>query len=534
VLIGSLLFFQIFCSFDLISSQSVEKGMRGIALSTFEGNRIDTIEVEILGRIPDFQLDQDVIIAKLRGKVVDEAGVIAGMSGSPVYIEGKLLGAISFGWTFSKEPICGITPFTEMKKMGEKKTVGSSNLTSIKPMLTVSGFTASSVSELDSLPFDFTVSEVMLGGEAEDVTELVPGGVCGVTLISGDGNISAMGTITEIIGDTIFAFGHSAYATGSSALPLCGGSVLTYLPSLATSFKFATPGDIIGKVIFDGSAGIKAVIGGEPPMIDCKIKIGDLRKRYKVTAEESIFPVIPPFLVSSNWIEKMGQYENVTVSGNLSIWTNEGDISVPVAMSGVEVQRDLYQWVKEPLMEIQRNRFEGVHVDSVSVNLSSEPEVKEFFIKDMIIRENKFELGDVIDINVVLSRYRRADTTVTFNFKVPQSPCELTLWVSGRDEYLSYELGRVPLNFQFDNFGEWRDFLNSLPAPDMLILSVYKKGASLNTDAGEIKSPPPSLRMVMEKGKRRIYNDLYPLCEEKIQFDGPLSGESSKVVEVRR
>jgi len=534
VLIGLLLFFQIFCSFDLISSQSVEKGMRGIALSTFEGNRIDTIEVEILGRIPDFQLDQDVIIAKLKGEVVDEAGVIAGMSGSPVYIEGKLLGAIAFGWTFSKEPICFITPFTEMKKMAAKKTVGSSNFTPIKPMLTVSGFTASSVSELDSLPFDFTVSEMVLGGETKDITKLVPGGVCGVTLISGDGNISAMGTITEIIGDTIFAFGHSAYATGSSALPLCGGSVLTYLPSLATSFKFATPGDIIGKVIFDGSAGIKAVIGGEPPMIDCKIKIGDLRKRYKVTAEESIFPVIPPFLVSSNWIEKMGQYESVTVSGKLNIWTNEGNISVPVAMSGVEIQRDLYQWVKEPLLEIQRNRFEGVQVDSVSVNLSSEPEVKEFFVKNFIIGKNKFELGEEININVVLSRYRKSDTTVTFNFKVPQSPCELTLRVSGRDEYVSYELGRAPLNFQFDYFAEWRDFLNSLPAPDMLILSVYKKGASLNTDAGEIKSPPPSLRMVMEKGKRRIYSDLYPLFEEKIQFDGPLSGESSEVVEVRR
>ena len=87
--------------------------------------------------MPDFQFDRDMIIAKLKGKVVDEAGVIAGMSGSPVYIDGKLLGAISHGYSFSKEPICVITPFTDMKKMDERKSVGSSNFTPIKPILTV-------------------------------------------------------------------------------------------------------------------------------------------------------------------------------------------------------------------------------------------------------------------------------------------------------------------------------------------------------------------------------------------------------------
>ena len=126
MLIGSLLFFQIFCASGFINPRSVEKGMQGIALSTFEENRIDTIEVKILGTMPDFQFERDMIVAKLKGKVVDEAGVIAGMSGSPVYIDGKLLGAISHGYSFSKEPICVITPFTDMKKMDERKSVGSS------------------------------------------------------------------------------------------------------------------------------------------------------------------------------------------------------------------------------------------------------------------------------------------------------------------------------------------------------------------------------------------------------------------------
>jgi hypothetical protein len=534
MLIVPFLFLQIFCGFDIISPQSVEKGMRGIALSTFEGNKIDTFEVEILGRIPNYQLDQEVIIAKLRGKAVDKAGVISGMSGSPVYIDGKLLGAIAFGWSFSKEPICGITPFTEMKKMSVKKTVGSSKLTPIKPVLTIAGFPSSSISMLDSLPFEFSVSQIALGGKTNEATKLVPGGVCGVTLVSGDGNISAMGTITEIVGDTIFAFGHSAYATGSSILPLCGGKVLTYLPSYYQSFDFATPGDVIGKVVFDGSAGIKAVIGEVPPMIDCKISIGAFRKRYKITSEESIFCNIPPFLVFSNWIEDKGIYQSSTVRGTLSIWTDQGRLLLPLAVSGFEVQRDMYGWVREALASIQENKFEGVVIDSLSVDLISEPEIKEYFVKNIIVKKKNFKPGETIDFNVVLGRYRGEDTTVVFDFKAPLDPCDLMLRVAGMNEYLGYELGRVPLNFQFDYFAQWRDFINTMPAPDELVFSVYKKGSSLSTDAGEFKSLPPSYRMVMEKNQKRIYSDLYPLKEDKMQFDGPFSGESSELVEVRR
>lgn len=534
MLIGYLLFFQIFCTFDIINPNSIQKGMKGIALTTFEENKIDTVDVEILGTLPDYQLGKDVIIAKLEGKVVEEAGVLAGMSGSPVYIDGKLLGAIAYGWTFSKEPICGITPFSDMKKLGSKGSIGSSSFKPIKPVLAVAGFSPSSISYLDSLPFDFTVSETVLGGKTGEITRLEPGGVCGVTLVSGDGNVSAMGTITEVIGDTIFALGHSAYATGASVLPLCGGSVITYLPSLFKSFKFATPGDVIGKVVFDGSSGIKAIVGVEPPMVDCKIKIGNLVKRYKVTKEKSIFTAIPPFLVFSNWIEEMGQYKNVTVSGEINIWTDKGILSFPVALSGESIQRELYQWIKDPLTVLQENEFEGVEIDSISVNLSGEEGIKEYFVKDLRVKKNNFDTDEMIKLEVILGRYRNSDTTFTIKFKAPDNPCDLLFRIAGRSEYVGFELSRAPLKFEFDFFHEWKDFLNTLPPPDILIFSVYKKEPSLITDAGEIKNPPPSLRMLVEKKERNLIKDLYPIFEKKIEFDCPISGEDSRSVQIRR
>ncbi len=534
MLVWSLLFFQIFCAFDIINPHSIQKGMKGIALTTFEEDKIDTIEVEILGTLPDYQLGKDVIIAKLEGKVVEEAGVLAGMSGSPVYINGKLLGAIAYGWTFSKEPICGITLFSDMKKMGTEKSTGFSSFAPLKPVLSVAGFSPSSISYLDSLPFNFTISEIFFGGKTNEISRLEPGGVCGVTLVSGDGNVSAMGTITEVIGDTIFALGHSAYATGASVLPLCGGSVITYLPSLFKSFKFAAPGDVIGKVVFDGSFGIKAVIGAEPPMVDCKIKIGDIVKRYKVTKEKSIFTAIPPFLVFSNWIEEMGQYKNVTVSGEINIWTDKGILSFPLAISGESIQRDLYQWIKDPLTVLKENEFEGVEIDSISVNLSGEEGIKEYFVKDLRVKKTNFDTDEMIKLEVVLGRYRNSDTTFTIEFKAPDSPCDLLFRIAGRSEYVGFELSRAPLKFEFDYFSEWKDFLNTLPPPDMLIFSVYKKEPSLMTDAGEIKSPPPSLRMLVEKKEKKLIKDLYPIFEREIELDGPIRGEDSRSVEIRR
>ncbi|MEO0293352.1 MAG: SpoIVB peptidase S55 domain-containing protein [candidate division WOR-3 bacterium] len=527
------LLFQIIEAFEFINPQKVEKGMKGIALSSFGGKKIDTLEVEILGKIPGEAGSGEMIIAKLKGKIVEEAGIVAGMSGSPVYIEGKLLGAIASGWAFSKEPICGITPFTEMKKMTIKKTLGSSTFSPIKPILTVYGFPASSLPFLDSLPFNFSISQPFSGGKTK-VANLTPGGVCGITIVSGDGNISAIGTITEIVGDTIFAFGHSAYGVGFTELPFCGGEVLSYLPSYYRSFNFAIPGEIIGKVIFDGNSGIKAIIGETPPMIDYKIKFGEIQKKYKVASEKSIFPLVSPFILLSNWIENKGLFGDATTLGNFKIWTSKGDIKVPFAISGTQVQYDLYKFSREIFLQIQENNLENVKIDSILVDLSIFPEIKEYIIKDLLIKKKNFKLGDTINLSVRLTRFRKSDTTVNFSFIAPDAPSDLLIKVSGRNEYLYYELERAPLNFQFNSFSKWREFINSLPAPDELILCFYKKGVSLNTEAGEFKSLPPSLRNIMEKRKRVTQSEMYLIKEEKIKFDGPLEGESSLSIEIRR
>ncbi len=111
-------------SVPIMSSDEVERGMKGVGRTVFEGTKIEEFEVEILGVLKNWDPQSDLILARLAGKpggAIDRAGlVIAGMSGSPVYIDGKLIGAVAYGWPFAKEPICGITPIEKMLGVFEK------------------------------------------------------------------------------------------------------------------------------------------------------------------------------------------------------------------------------------------------------------------------------------------------------------------------------------------------------------------------------------------------------------------------------
>ncbi len=534
MLIVSILLFQIIQSSEIIPPSDVHKGMEGIGLSTFEGSKIDTFQVKIIGKLPPSPTGSEVILAKLKGDVIDKSGILAGMSGSPVYINGKLLGAVAYAWGFSKEPICGIMPFTEMKRGGSLSLSGSSGLTLIKPILNVSGFPSSSIPFLDSLPGDFFISQSNLGGMTDETTPFLPGGVCGVTLLTGDGNISIMGIISEVIGDTVYAFGHPAYGTGGSNLPLCGGKVCAYLPSYYQSFEFINPGKIVGTITSDRTSGLKGIIGKDPPMVNCRIRVGSLEKKYRITAQESLLPALTSLLVFSNWVEEMGLYKPSTLRGKLTLWTNHGPLSVFPVMSGEALQDGLYRRTREILAEIQDNRYKGVTVDSIHIFVSSEPQIRRYRIKDLKLEKRKFKLGEKITARITIDQYRKSDTSLCFTFQAPTKPCELLIRVSGREEFIYFEQGRAPLNFQFNDFSEWKKFINTLPVGDQFIFSVYKKGSSLSTEVGELKNLPSSIQLVLGKKDGWVSNNLFLIEKKKIVTDGPVVGEVRKSIEIRR
>src|SRR6266576_3378075 len=339
----------------LFALEDLRPGMKGTARTVFSGTEPQEFGVEILGVLPGFPGPrQSAIIAKLSGSNVEKTGVFAGMSGSPVYIDNKLVGAIAFSFPFSKEPIAGITPIKQMIDLFEKGNADNRRgpreprafsfaqlaSTDWKPNLPKQSVTSASliapVSQGSPLmpllgqqmvpiatPMVFGgLSQESLamfapqlmangllpvsgaGGSANitplgtpNEKTLTPGTSISVQLVRGDYSIAASGTVTFRDGDRIYAFGHPFLSLGASDMPMSETAVVTVIPNVNNSFKLSIPGQMVGAISQDRATGVFGQLGVAPKMIPVKITLHTSRDRtesfsYKVAIDSFLTPLL--------------------------------------------------------------------------------------------------------------------------------------------------------------------------------------------------------------------------------------------------
>lgn len=331
--------------------EEVKPGMRAVGYTVFDGAEPQPFDVEILGVLNGFpNPQQSAILSRLVGARVEHTGVFQGMSGSPVYIDGRLLGAVAFGYQFAKDPIAGITPIRQMidvfEKQGDTKpagrtserprsvsfseiafneksrafadfvagrvegatpasAAGSPQLVRIATPLAVNGIAPEVVNrflpQFQSLGFTPVagVSGAAAIGDlkpADDRT-LRPGSTIVVPLIRGDFSVAASGTVTYRDGDKIYAFGHPLFSLGVSDFPMNEGEVVTVMSSNAISFKLSVPGAMVGAVRGDRSTAIYGELGATPRMIPVRINLRTSRGqetayRFEVVADRFLTPIL--------------------------------------------------------------------------------------------------------------------------------------------------------------------------------------------------------------------------------------------------
>ncbi|HEX3113548.1 MAG TPA: SpoIVB peptidase S55 domain-containing protein [Candidatus Eisenbacteria bacterium] len=287
---------------------SVRTGMTGYGLTVFEGTKVDTFQVTILGVLRGYRPGANLVLARAEGHNLERTGIIAGMSGSPVYIHGKLLGAIAYAWAFNKDPVGGITPVEEMLSLfpppgqptpddvdqrlgladfgadgapadtpapGTNPLEDPTGVRAIAAPLTLSGFTPEAVSFLQ--PWlerrGFVVSPG--GGYQPGVVcdSLVPGSAVGVELIRGDWSAAAIGTLTYRDGDRLLAFGHPFVAMGWVRFPLTAATIHTIFASQQISTKVGSPSTTCGTLVADRSIGVSGELGTPPAMIPVRSRL---------------------------------------------------------------------------------------------------------------------------------------------------------------------------------------------------------------------------------------------------------------------
>jgi len=322
--------------------EEVRTGQKGVARTVFAGAEMQEFGVEVLGVMPGFpQPRMSVIIARLSGPNVDRTSVFAGMSGSPVFIEGKLVGAIAYAFPFSKEPIAGITPIKQMVDLfergpglrsGERDQLGfrrepravsyaqlsgadwKSELPQTKfagasfvapvaagsplvgllgqqfaPIATpvvFSGFTPEAFARFSpQLQSNGLLPVSGIGGSSPatplgKVTDqtLLPGSSVSVQLVRGDYSVAASGTVTHRDGERVYAFGHPFLSLGSSDMPMAESTVVTVIPNTLNSFKLTVPGQMVGAISQDRATGIYGQLGRAPKMIPVTINLHTSRE----------------------------------------------------------------------------------------------------------------------------------------------------------------------------------------------------------------------------------------------------------------
>ncbi|MCD6378774.1 MAG: hypothetical protein J7L99_08000, partial [Planctomycetes bacterium] len=318
----------------------LRRGMKGYGLTVITGTKIEKFNVTVLSVLHNFAPSRDIILCKLSGLGLEKSGIIAGMSGSPIYIKDpadgkyKLIGAVAFGWTFQKEPICGVQPIAQMlaiqgvklpgEKIAKPKTSRKNNFTSgnssldeqlvkllmnprkidfstavldkyralfnrnrtprfgLVPLSTpimisgASGETlqsASSVfSQMGMIPIQAGAVGAVAAQDARKIANILPGSALAVQLVTGDEEWSAVGTATEVIGNNILAFGHPMFSLGPIQMPIGPAYVHTTITSMASSFKVGSGLKITGCLTQDEDTGVLGKIGEKVNMVPLTVR----------------------------------------------------------------------------------------------------------------------------------------------------------------------------------------------------------------------------------------------------------------------
>lgn len=530
--------------------------MKGVARTVFAGSEPQEFAVEILGVLPGFPAPkQSAIIARLSGANAEKTGVFAGMSGSPVYIDGRLVGALAFSFPFSKEPICGITPIKQMidlfengsavgkKNSSQPRPVTIAQLTGNdwKPSLPKPTVTATSLiapvsagSPLVPLlgqqmmpiatPVVFSgISQESLsvfapqliangllpvsgaGGSAAitplarvNEKTLTPGTSISVQLVRGDYSIAASGTVTFRDGDRIYAFGHPFLSLGMADMPMTESSVLTVIPNINNSFKLAVPGQMVGSISQDRSSGIFGKLGQAPKMIPVKINLRTSRDRtesysYEIANDSFLTPLLLNITIFNTIISsERGLGEStITIKGAINVRGQE-TIQLDNRFSAANSAALAAGSVAGPASSLLGSGFEDVQIEGVTLDIASSDARYAGTLERIAVDRTEVRRGEKIEVQA----YVRTDSGKQFVQRIPvEIPDDATpgqLLVFVGDGGALQE-GSAAKAFVPQDLTQLVRAINKVKKSDRLYVKLFRitPGAVIGTD--ELPNLPPSV-----------------------------------------
>jgi hypothetical protein len=574
---------------NIMPLKDVRAGMRGTGRTVFNGDKIDDFQVEILGVLENTGPKESLILARLSGGPLEHTGVMQGMSGSPVYIDGKLIGAVAMAFPYAKDPIAGIRPIEEMLRVDIAPNVppparaalpanpsapmnpaalslsqslaslfpapaptgfGDTRMTEVATPLSLSGFSAAAVEQfapqLRRLGFE-PRQGISTGGapsdQMGDPSKLQPGSMISVELMTGDMSVGADGTLTAIDGNKVYAFGHRFLDIGPTDLPFTRSEVLALLANLNTSFKISSGRELMGVISQDRNTAVAGSLGKRAAMVPLEIAVtSDAGRadtyRMRMVNDRLLSPYLLQMAVFSaiDSTTRQAGVSSVAVRGSIE-FENRGDrvrLRNIYASDGSSAMAAAIS-TATPLAYLMQAGFDTLKIKRVSLELQSFAAKKELDIGQVYLSRREVKPGDTIELMTQLDGENGVELTRSVKYTIPLGTAPGTLYFTVADgtqtslAELRQIIAQTPTSPE-----QSISTVNRLRPSDKAYVRIWRAQPAYAVAGEELPDPPPSLALVLGSTQSVSQNRNSKIAEIVIDAgDMMVSGSKTVQVEVK-
>ena len=562
---------------EILPLSQVRAGMQGYAYTVFAGDQVEKFDLVVVGVMPNFMgPKQSIILVELKGPKVEHTGVVAGMSGSPVYLEGKLAGALSLKLgIFTKEALAGVTPIEDIlhppePSAGMAPGAGQfalptaaaapgglpygAALQPIETPLVFSGFQPSALqpfaTQLQS--YGFVAAQ---GGTAEarpDDGKLAAGDMAGMVLVEGDASINSACTVTAVRGDKVYLCGHPFLNFGDVQMPMARSRVVTTLSSELSSTKIVNMGGSIGTITGDHLTAVTGKLGPPPAMIplDLTFRMGSAEKKlhFEVVNHPKLTPLLVALTtfngVSQNYL--YGEGTTLHLTGEIRLKGH-----VPVQIETTVAPTDTMAPDSLPIALVVQNafgrlftnNFEIPNVEHITLRVESVPGRQSYTVESAWLEKGEAAPGETLKVRVLLRPYRGAARIEETTVRVPDQMARgttLRVLVSDADwmnrASRGFVLGGVAGGGGSDGLDPLIALMNRERHNDRLYVGLFVPAPTLVWDDKELPNVPLSQINVVDgrpgPGSVQVLRESLA-SESSIVLGSPVSGLISLSLQIR-
>jgi hypothetical protein len=578
----------------------VRPGMQGVGRTVFEGARVDEFGVRILGVLENaVGPRQSLILARLEGGPLARTGVIAGMSGSPVFVDGKLVGAVAYSFPFGKEPIAGITPIGDMLAAAQNDApraasarlhvsgdgapaapldraavaaalrrplrsllptglpgealpaaVAGATLSPLALPLVFSGFEPETFDWARGIFSRMGFAPVMGGGGGAaapgPVPDLAPGAAVGVSLVEGDLDLSVTGTVTDVEGSRVYAFGHPFYNLGPTRFPLKKAWVYSIFPSLQVSWKIAAALDSVGTMDQDRATTIAGRLGEVPRMIPVEVHLRSPRTpertfRFRIVEDELFTPVLGYVSLLSvlQGHERAIGAATLRVDARLAL-SGGREVRVRDVVAGERPAQQAAAILAGPLALLEGNDFEKVTIDDLDVTVDAAETLETAtLVRAWVDARLPLRPGTVAPVKVQFRTHRGETITDTLQVPIPPSAPTgtYTLLVADAATMDAVEQREMRQRFAARDFHDLLREINRLRVGSRIYARLTQPGGGAVVGGEYLPSLPGSVLSVLnspDQGTSVVPLPASPVWSGELATDRAVSGWRQLSISVER